>query len=667
MDTDGDTSVSWNLSIPETVQAIQYKIVAKAGDFSDGEQNVLPILSNRMLVTETLPMWVRANETKSFTLDKLKNNTSTTLKNHKLTLEMTSNPVWYAIQSLPYLMEYPYACAEQTFSRYYANALASFVANSNPRIQEVFNVWKSSDALLSNLEKNKELKSLLIQETPWLRDAQTETEQKKRIALLFDLNKMKNEQEKALLKLADIQLNSGGFPWFKGGRYENNFITQHIAIGFGHLQKLGVKAFDTSTKTVIKKAVKYLDLQFLEHYHKLLEKATKVAKEKGNKKYVAYLAKNHLNYFAIQYLYMRSFYADISMDKETTKAVTYYTSQSEKYWNTYNLYAKGQLALALFRTDKKVVANKILKSLKENSITSDELGMYWKSNTAGYKYYQAPIETHALLIEVFSELEKNPETIDHLKIWLLKNKQTNSWKTTKATTEAIYALLLNGTDWVSITEMVAIEVGRKEINPTKLENAQIESGTGYFKTSWNSTEITPQMSEVTIVKKGDGIAWGSLYWQYFEDLDKITSAATPLKLNKKLFLKTNTATGRELQEITNQTKLKIGDLITVRIEIRSEKTMEFIHMKDMRASGVEPINVISKYKWQDSLGYYESTKDAATHFFFSRIPKGTFIFEYDVRVNNAGNFSNGITTIQSMYAPEFNSYSKGTRLFIQKN
>jgi uncharacterized protein YfaS (alpha-2-macroglobulin family) len=666
VDTDGNTSVSWNLSIPETVQAIQYKIVAKAGDFSDGEQNVLPILSNRMLVTETLPMWIRTKETKSFTLDKLKNNTSTTLKNHKLTLEMTSNPVWYAIQSLPYLMEYPYACAEQTFSRYYANALASFVANSNPRIQEVFNIWKSSDALLSNLEKNKELKSLIIQETPWLRDAQTETEQKKRIALLFDLNKMKNEQEKALLKLEDIQLNSGGFPWFKGGRYENNFITQHIAIGFGHLQKLGVKAFDSSTKTVIKKAVKYLDLQFLEHYHKLLEKATKVAKEKGNKKYIAYLAKNHLNYFAIQYLYMRSFYADISMDKETTKAVTYYTNQSEKYWNTYNLYAKGQLALALFRTDKKVVANKILKSLKENSITSDELGMYWKSNTAGYKYYQAPIETHALLIEVFSELEKNPETIDHLKIWLLKNKQTNSWKTTKATTEAIYALLLNGTDWVSITEMVAIEVGRKEINPTKLENAQIESGTGYFKTSWNSTEITPQMSEVTIVKKGDGIAWGSLYWQYFEDLDKITSAATPLKLNKKLFLKTNTSTGRELQEITDQTKLKIGDLITVRIEIRSEKTMEFIHMKDMRASGVEPINVISKYKWQDNLGYYESTKDAATHFFFSRIPKGTFIFEYDVRVNNAGNFSNGITTIKSMYAPEFNSYSKGTRLFIQK-
>ncbi|MGY8909641.1 MAG: carboxypeptidase-like regulatory domain-containing protein, partial [Flavobacteriales bacterium] len=208
VDKDGNTNVSWNLAIPENMQAVQYKIVAKAGDFSDGEQNVLPVLTNRMLVTETLPMFIKSNETKTFTLDKLKNSTSSTLKNHKLTLEMTSNPVWVAVQALPYLMEYPYDCSEQIFSRYYANTLASFVANSNPKIQDVFNAWKSSDALLSNLEKNQELKSLIIQETPWLRDAQSETEQKKRIALLFDLNTMKNNQEKAIKKLQENQLNS---------------------------------------------------------------------------------------------------------------------------------------------------------------------------------------------------------------------------------------------------------------------------------------------------------------------------------------------------------------------------------------------------------------------------------------------------------------------------
>ncbi|MCI2229801.1 MG2 domain-containing protein [Polaribacter sp. MSW13] len=669
VDKDGNTKVSWHLSIPETLQAVQYKIVAKAGAFSDGEQNVLPVLSNRMLVTESLAMWIGSNESKTFTLDKLKNNSSSTLKNHKLTLEMTSNPVWYAIQSLPYLMEYPYECAEQTFARYYANTLASFVANSNPRIQEVFNAWKSSDALLSNLEKNQALKSLIIQETPWLRDAQSETAQKKRIALLFDLNKMKNEQEKALHKLKDIQMNSGGFSWFKGGRSASNFITQHIATGFGHLQKLGVDNFDSSTQKMIEKTVHYLDEELLAQYEKLIKRATEIketAKTKtiGIKKYKAYLAKNNLNYFTIQYLYMRSFYPSISLDKNTTKAIDYYSNQTTKYWNAYNLYAKGQIALSLFRSDQKAVAHKILKSLKEHSISSKELGMYWKSNTSGYYYYQAPIETQALLIEVFSEIENDTKTIDKLKIWLLKNKQTNRWKTTKATTEAVYALLLNGSDWISVTEMVDISIGDKSIDPKKLENEKVAAGTGYFKTSWKADEIKKEMATVSINKKGNGIAWGGLYWQYFEDLDKITPAETPLKLNKKLFLKVNSDTGKELQEITKSSKVKVGDIITIRIELESDRDMEFIHMKDMRASGVEPINVLSTYKWQDNLGYYESSKDAATHFFFDSLPKGIYVFEYDVRVHNAGSFSNGITSIQSMYAPEFSSHSKGFRINV---
>jgi len=678
VDKDGNTNVSWSLAIPENMQAVQYKIVAKAGDFSDGEQNVLPVLTNRMLVTETLPMFVKSNETRTFTLDKLKNtstalsagSTSSTLKNHKLTLEMTSNPVWYAIQALPYLMEYPYECSEQIFSRYYANSLASFVANSNPKIQEVFNAWASSDALISNLEKNQELKSLMIQETPWLRNAQSETEQKKRIALLFDLNRMKNEQEKAMNKLQENQMNSGGFPWFKGSKYANTFITQHIATGFGHLQKLGVTDFDASTKKMIENAVKFLDDELLEKYEKLLERARKIkeestSKKDGEKKYADYLAKNNLNYFTIQYLYMRSFYDEITLDDTIKSAVEYYQNQSTKYWNEYNLYAKGQIALSLFRNDKKIVANKILNSLKENSIISDELGMYWKNNTAGYYYYQAPVETQALMIETFSEIENDAATIDNLKIWLLKNKRTNSWKTTKATTEAVYALLLNGSDWISINETVAIKVGNQQINPSEIENVKVEAGTGYFKTSWNGNEITPEMASITINKKEKGIAWGGLYWQYFEDLDKITSAESPLKLNKKLFLKVNADTGKELKLIDKNTQLKVGDLITVRIELRSDRDMEFIHLKDMRASGVEPINVLSTYKWQDNLGYYESTKDAATNFFFDKLPKGVYVFEYDVRANNAGFFSNGISTIQSMYAPEFSSHSEGVRIKVK--
>jgi len=653
----GNTNITWELSIPDNVQTVQYKIVAKAGDFSDGEQNVLPVLSNRMLVTETLPMWIRSDQTKTFTLTKLRDNNSTTLKHHKLTLEMTSNPAWYAVQALPYLMEYPYECSEQTFSRYYANALASHIANSNPRIQEVFNQWKSSDALVSNLEKNQELKSLIIQETPWLRDAQSETEQKKRIALLFDLNKMNNELQSALLKLQQMQYGSGGFPWFKGG-LENRFITQHIATGFGHLKKLGVTQFDSNTKNMLQNAIRFLDTEFVKEYTDLKRYC---AKNKID------INKNHLSYTQVHYLYMRSFFEDIARPKKTNEAWDYYLGQSKKYWLKQSLYTQGLLALVLHRNNNPDIATKIIRSLDEKSITSEELGMYWKSNTSSWYWYQAPIETQSLMIEVFSEIEKEPlktKIVDNLKVWLLKNKQTNRWKTTKATADAVYALLLQGNDWLSVTDMVSIVLGNQTIDPNQLEDVKVEAGTGYFKTSWNRNDIKPEMGTAKISKKGKGIAWGALYWQYFENLDKITPAKTPLSLKKKLYLKKNTDTGEKITEITDKTKLALGDLVRVRIQLRSDRAMQFVHMKDMRASGLEPINVISQYKWQDNLGYYESTKDASTNFFFDYLPKGVFVFEYDLRVNNKGDFSNGITTIQSMYAPEFSSHSEGVRIKV---
>lgn len=659
VDAKGNTQVSWQLTIPETIDAIQYKVVAKAGTFSDGEQNAMPVLSNRLLVTETLPMWIKSNETRTFTLDKLKTNTSSSLKHHKLTLEMTSNPAWYAVQALPYLMEYPYDCNEQTFSRYYANALASHIANSNPRIQEVFNQWRNSEALVSNLEKKQELKNILIQETPWLRDAQSETEQKKRIALLFDLNKMTIELENALGKLEQNQMDSGAWPWFKGGR-ENRFITQHIITGFGHLDKLNVNQND-SEESMISNAISYLDNEFITEYKNIT---------KYNKN--ADLSKDHLSYTQLHYLYMRSFFPDIKQSQEVKDISVYYGTQIEKYWLSRSLYAKGLMTLISHRNQATKTASKILKSLEETSITNDELGMYWKENQASWHWYQAPIETQALMIEVFQEAgsviqneTKNLNTIDNLKMWLLKNKQTNKWESTKATSDAVYALLLQGSNWLSVTEAATVLVGNKKIDPSKLEAIKVEAGTGYYKTSWNASEIKPEMADVTLTKTGKGVAWGSLYWQYFEDLDKISTAKTPLQLKKKLFKKTNTDSGEVISEITSESKLQVGDLVRVRIELRSDRDMEFIHMKDMRAAGLEPINVLSSYKWQDGLGYYESTKDASTNFFFDFLPKGVYVFEYDLRMNNAGNMSNGITTIQSMYAPEFSSHSEGVRIVVE--
>ncbi len=325
---------------------------------------------------------------------------------------------------------------------------------------------------------------------------------------------------------------------------------------------------------------------------------------------------------------------------------------------------EGMIALALNRYNDEDIPAKILKSLKEHAITSEEMGMYWKNET-GWFWYNAPIEFQALMIEAFEEIGKDSVAVNDMKVWLLKQKQTQNWKTTKATLEACYALLHRGSDWLENNDQVSITVGSQKIDPKELPNVKVEAGTGYFKTAWNGDDIKSEMGNVTISKKDDGVSWGALYWQYFEQLDKITQAETPLKIKKQLFVERNTSAGPEIQPITDTTLLKPGDLIKVRIEIRVDRAMEYVHMKDMRASAFEPVNVISQYKYRDGLGYYESTRDAATNFFFGWLPKGTHVFEYPLRVTHYGNFSNGITTIQCMYAPEFTSHSEGTRVSIK--
>ncbi|HNW97173.1 MAG TPA: alpha-2-macroglobulin family protein [Bacteroidales bacterium] len=656
----GSSALSWDIEIPENISAIKYKVVAKSGNFSDGEEMVIPVLNNRMLVTETMPLPVRGKETKDFTFTKLVNSkSSSTLKNYKLTLEYTSNPAWYAIQALPYMMEYPYECAEQTFSRFYANSIASHIANSHPKIKAVFDSWKNltPDALLSNLEKNEDLKSLMLEETPWVLQAKNESERKQRVALLFDLNKMSYELDKALAKLEKMQLPNGGFPWF-GGMEDDRYITQHVVTGFGHLDNLGVKNIRDDNKcwNMIKDAVEYLDNRMREDYEWLLKYYKKDE-----------LEKNHIGYLEIQYLYARSYFLkDVEIASKNKDAYDYFVGQAKKYWLDNNRYLQGMISLALNRIGDKSLANDIIKSLKENSINNDEMGMYWKDMSGGYFWYQAPIETQSLLIEAFDEVANDSTSVENMKVWLLKQKQTTDWKTTKATSEACYALLLRGTNWLASDQLVEISLGGQKIDPKKMDNVKVEAGTGYFKTSWSGNEITPDMGNVKVKKTDTGVSWGALYWQYFEQLDKITPAETPLKLEKKLFVQKNSATGPVIYQITDTTKLKVGDKIKVRIELHVDRDMEYVHMKDMRASGFEPINVISQYKYQDGLGYYESTRDASTNFFFSYLPKGTYVFEYPLWVTHKGDFSNGITTIQCMYAPEFSTHSEGVRVKINE-
>ncbi|MEO7976289.1 carboxypeptidase-like regulatory domain-containing protein [Flavobacterium sp.] len=653
VDAFGNTTANWTISIPEGLQGVQYKILAKSGNFSDGEENILPILTNNMLVTESIPIWVRENSTKEYAFENLKINTSTSLKNHQFTLEYTSNPAWIAIQSLPYLMEYEHECAEQTFARFYANALASEIISSNPKIATVFEDWRKNGKLNSKLEENEELKSIILAETPWLNDAQSEDEKKKNLALLFDLEKMKSSQEATFDKLKQKQKSSGGFAWFDGND-ENEYITRHILAGLGHLSKLS-KNNTSQIDQIAKSGIPFLDQKFLT-YHKA---RTKNLKTTANLMWIN-------PYTDLHYLYTRSFYLDkYPLSDTLKKASKLYLETAKKDWLSYSLYEKGLAALTLNRFGERESANKIIESLKETSSNNEDWGMYWISNKSGWYWYQAPIETQSLLIEAFAEVSQDTKSVDAMKVWLLKNKQTKNWPTTKSTTEAIYALLMQGNDWLSVNDNTIIKIGDEKILTKKLSENEKEAQTGYIKLNWKADEIKKEMATINIQNKSKVPGFGGVYWQYFEDLDKIkTNSGTVLSVAKELYLKKNTMTGDELEKITSKNSLKTGDLVTVRLIISAKEDMEFVHLKDMRASCFEPVNVLSEYQYKDRLGYYMSTKDAATHFFFDKINKGTYVLEYDIRVNNSGEFSNGITTIQSMYAPEFSSHTKGIRIKV---
>ncbi len=660
-------------------QPVSYRLVARTdldgAGYSDGEEAALPVLNNRMLVTESLPMNMTGKTEQRFVFEELlKSGASNSLQNQELTVEYTTNPAWYAVQSLPFLMEFPYECAEQTFNRFYANALAAHIINVSPAMQSVFEKWKNTDtaALVSNLQKNEELKSALLRETPWVLDAQTETQQKKNLALLFDLLKMKSALKAALDKLQLMQSEAGGFPWFKGGR-DDRYITQYIISGIGRLKKLNALPADLqiALNKMVKSGLGYLDREINNDYTR---------RDK-------WPAAQNLGPLQIQYLYMRSLFPEITVPTIGITATNYYRKQSIESWTRQSVYMQAMIALYLHRTGEAKTAKDILASLKENATVSAETGMYWKSVSYGYYWQEAPVETQSLIIEMFQEVHGDLKDIDQMKYWLLQQKHTTHWPSTKATADACYALLLNGSDWLSSNQNVSIKLGSYEINSSE---EKTEAGTGYLKKRIPGDQVKPDMGniQVNIIDQPPTVngqrstvnenpstvnrqpptvnpSWGAIYWQYFENLDKITSAQTQLSIVKNLFIEKNSGKGPMLEAVTEQNKLKPGDKLVMRITLKTDRDLEYVHLKDMRAACLEPVNVLSGYQWQGELGYYETTRDASTSFFFDRVPKGVYVFEYSVFVTTAGNYSNGISSLECMYAPEFAAHSEGIRIQVE--
>jgi uncharacterized protein YfaS (alpha-2-macroglobulin family) len=645
------SDASWTFEVPGNIEVIGVRVVAESESFSDGEQHALAVLPNRMLVTESMRMDVNGTQAKTFEMDRLVNQTSATSENYRLTLELTSNPAWYAVQALPVLSTPESDNAVSWFASYYANTLGMHISKTYPKVSAMIEAWKKqggdSETLLSNLEKNQELKNVLLEETPWVLEAKSESEQKQKLATLFDLNRSQHLTNQAVKKLGELQTTAGGWSWFKGF-YPNRSITQYILYGFSQLKALKAVEFSDDIQAMQAKAVSYIDGEALHRFEQL---------KKQNKDWQKLKT---IPVSDLEYLYVRSAYNQYPLDSKTKEMADFYTSIVEKNWTQFGLYERSLIVVLMQKDGKQNVVRDMLRSYREHAVLSEEMGMFWANNRAHVFMSQSAVLVHTFIMDAFRVGGAKADELDHMKRWLLKQKQTQMWESTHATIDAVYALLSAGTDWFSADNNTTVTVGGKVIAPQ-----QQAQGTGYFKETWHKSEITPQMGKVKIENSGNAPAWGALYWQYYEDLDKITKTGGSLNVEKMLFVEETDVSGRKLVPITENRMLRVGDKVIVRLTLRTDRDLEFVHLKDMRAASFEPLEQLSGMKWQEGVIYFQASKDASTNFYFDVLPRGTYVLEYGAFVTRTGDYSNGITTVQCMYAPEFSSHTAGMKVNVR--
>jgi uncharacterized protein YfaS (alpha-2-macroglobulin family) len=646
----GSRAISWPLTVSDQAGPLQYRVVAAAAGLSDGEEGWLPVLPRRVSVTESLALSIRGAGEHRFQFPALaRAKESPTLVSQALTVQVTSRPAWYAVLALPYLMEFPYECSEQTFNRLYANALARHIAWSDPAIRSVFDQWRGTAALDSPLEKNEALKSVLLDETPWVREAKSEGAARGNLGVLFEANRLDAEIAAALGRVRQLQLADGAWPWFPGG-LGDGYMTRYIVCGFGRLRHLGVEVpVDAAVK-----AVGFLD-QRASLEHDRLRKS-------------GHLGDTNLEPAIALYLYARSYFLeDHPVASEHQAAVTYWLDQARTHWlRLPGRISQGHVALALARWGDKAAALGIARSLRERAVVDPAMGMSWPGESDGYLWYRAPIEAQALMIELFDEVAADAQAVEECRLWLLQQKRTQDWRTTRATADAVYGLLLRGTRILGGDGRISVELGGRGVldsDPAAGQGGRqpSEPGTGFTEQRIAGDSVVPAMADIVVRKSDPGIAWGGLHWRYLEDIGRVRRADSgPLSVRKSLWVRGNTPRGPELRPVSGP--VAVGEELVVRLEVQADRDLDYVHLKDPRGSGVEPVDVLSAYSFREGVAAYRMTRDTATHYFIDHLRRGTYVFEHASRVQLRGTYPAGAAEVQCLYAPEFNGHSDGLTL-----
>ena len=655
MEAGKTASVSFRFDVTDRYELLGVRIVADGGTFSDGEQHLLPVLSDKEYITETLAMPVRGEETRTFSLDSLFNGNSRTATDRRLTVEFTGNPAWYAVQALPVLSEPSTDNAISWATAFYANTLAGYIANSQPRIKAVFDNWRLSggtkETFLSRLEQNQDVKNILLGESPWLLEATTEAEQQQRIATLFDVNQLNYRNMASLLKLKELQGEDGAWSWF-GGMSGNRYVTGYITGLLVRLSLLTDKALPEEAAMMKAKAFDYLNKEALKEY-----RAIRKAEKNGTKITV-------LSDATMEYMYLVSL-GSVKLSGEYAKAFGYFLTKLGRNLESGTMIRKAQTAVILQKAGHKTEADEFIASIKEHLVQTDEMGAHFAFHANPYTWGMMPVPAHVAVMEALREAGGNDALVEEMKLWLLKQKQTTSWDSPVATADAVYALLCQGSNLLESKGDVRITLGDKVLETFSPAKTTVP-GLGYVKEVFAQGSPEVKAKSVTVEKRDAGIAWGAVYAQYLSPISDVKQQGGALNIEKKLFVERISADGQKsLQPLTEVAQLFVGDKIVSRLTVRLDRAMDFVQLKDQRGACFEPENSLSGYRWNNGVGYYAEVGDAGTNFFFDHLGKGVYVLEHSYRVARGGTYETGLATVQCAYAPEYASHSAGGTVIIK--
>lgn len=629
----GTSAVSIDWSVPDSVSFVGFRVKAAGGNYGDGEQVLIPVLSAVSPVIETKPFYIDPG-IGHFTMSM----PSQARSGARITLEYCDNPVWYCLTALPTIYSDNYHVASALAHSLYAQVLARGIAKSQPKVAEAINYWKqhSEDSVLvSMLAKNQDLKIGTLLASPWLAEADRQTLRMSRLDQLLDEERSRAEYRKIVDGLKDLQMSDGGWCWYRyPGCRSSLWTTQEVLEIIGELQHLGYINDDAAINTMVKKALRYYDRENLQ----LFKKQTKRDK------------RNYSGFAS--YVYVRTLFPGFKPDPDNAAMIKKCLSAMTTSWKHTDLGTKAFYAMALNRNGYHGVARNIIASIREFAITKPELGMYWDNLQVGWRYFDKVAVTSTIL-QAINEIDPQRQEIDLIRKWILLMKQSNDWGSSSLAADAVYSILSTGSQWLSQPGTPVITIDGKPVELGKLA--------GYLGYGRTTVAAAPG-AKLEITRNTASPAWGAVYVQYNAPMTAVEgNAITELSIRKEYY--TYGPDGKIHQ--ADPARLHVGDKVQVRVVIKNNKDMDYVTVADDRGACFEPVDQLSGYRLADGVYYYIETKDSRTNLFFSDLPKGTHVIGYDVYVTSAGEYAAGIATVQCQYAPQLTAHSAGQLLKVQ--